>query len=128
MKPLIKSNWFTITGLLLSLPAALLISVSVLKYVFNINEPFDSIQPTVETWGIKEAIGWNINLLIFLGPVIGFLLAVFQVLQLKWNLKGEQFEFHFTIKKKWFALFVAGFCVSILAVLFLYMLGENCNC
>jgi len=99
-----------------------------LKYELNINEPFDSSAPLLEKWGIKESPGWNVNLLILLGPVAGFLLAIFQVLIIKWEFTKEHFHFQFTVKKRWFPILVAAFSVSLLAILFFYLLGENCNC
>ena len=128
MKPMIKSNWLTAAGLLLALPAAYLICISVLKYGLNINEPFDSSAPLLARWGIKESLGWNINLLILLGPIAGFLLTIFQVLIIKWQFTKEHFQFQFTVKKRWFPILVAAFSVSLSAILFFYLLGENCNC
>lgn len=128
MKTTIKPNWSTIAGLLLALPAAYIICISVLKYVMGVDGPFDSSQPFLERLGIKEAPGLNINLLILLGPVAGFLLAIFQVLTIKWQLTKEDFHFQFTVRKRWFPILVAAFSISLLAILFFYLLGENCNC
>jgi hypothetical protein len=128
MKTTIKSNLLTASGFLLALPAFYLICISILKYGLNINGPFDSSQPLLERLGIKESFGWNINLLILLGPIAGFLLTIFQVLIIKWKFTKEHFHFEFTLKKKWFPILVAAFSVSLLAVLFFYLLGENCNC
>ena len=44
------------------------------------------------------------------------------------NSAGREFQFHFAIRKRWFPLLVAAFSISLLAILFLYLLGENCNC
>jgi hypothetical protein len=115
-------------GLLLALPAAYILVISFLKYELNINGPFDSASPLLENLGIKEALGWNINLLILLGPVAGFVLSVLQVLKIKWQFSKENFEFHFTLQKRWFPILVAAYSLSILAILFLYLLGENCAC
>jgi hypothetical protein len=128
MKSMIKSNWLAAAGLLLVLPTTYFICISVLKYGLNINEPFDSSAPLLERWGIKESLGWNINLLILLGPIAGFLLTIFQVLIIKWQFTKEHFQFQFTIKKRWFPILVAAFSVSLMAILFFYLLGENCNC
>ena len=128
MKPTIKSKWITAAGLLLALPTAYVICISILKYWLNIDGPFDSSQPVLERLGIKETFGWNINLLILLGPIAGFLLTIFQVLIIKWQVTKEHFHFEFTVKKRWFPILVAAFSVSLLAILFFYLLGENCNC
>jgi hypothetical protein len=128
MKQLTRSNWPTTAALLLSLPTAYLISISILKYGLGMNGPFDASAPLLENMGIKESLGWNINLLILLGPLTGFFLASLQVLKIKWEFSKEDFQFHFTIRKKWFPILVAAFSASILGVLFLYASGENCNC
>ena len=128
MKPTIKSNWLTVAGLLLALPTAYIICISILKYGLSIDEPFDSSQPVLEKWGIKEPPGWNINLLILLGPIVCFFLCVFQVLKIKWEFSKENFNFSFTVHKRWFPILVAAFSIGLLAILFFYLLGENCNC
>ena len=46
MKPMIKSNWLTAAGLLMALPTAYVICISILKYSFlHIDGPFDASQP-----------------------------------------------------------------------------------
>ena len=123
-----KSNLVTTLGLILAIPTAYFIFISVLKYQFGINNPFDILQPSLERMGIKNAIGWNINLLILFGPVLAFLLTVFQVLRINWEFTQQEFQFQFTIHKKWFPILVAAFSLGILAVLFAYGFAENCNC
>jgi hypothetical protein len=128
MKQLTKQNWLTAAALLLSLPTAYFIAISVLKYELGIDGLFDSIAPWLERMGIKETIGWNINLLILLGPVVACLLSIFQVLKINWRFTKEHFQFHLTIRKHWYPLLVTGFSLSLLAILSIYLLGENCNC
>ncbi len=128
MKPMSRSNWLTAAGLLLALPTAYFICISILKYELHIDEPFDVSQPLLERWGIKESLGWNINLVILFGPIICFLLSVFQVLKIKWEFNKEEFNFSFTVHKHWFPILVAAFCTGLLAILFFYLLGENCRC
>jgi hypothetical protein len=128
MKSTIKPNWPAVAGLLLALPTAYIICISVLKYTLGIDGPFDSSEPFLERLGIKETPGWNINLLILLGPIAGFLLAIFQVLTIKWKLTKQDFHFEFIVLKRWFPILVAAFSISLLAILFFYLLGENCNC
>jgi hypothetical protein len=129
MKSVIQKNYkLTILALLLALPTAYFIGISVLKYELNVNEPFDAIAPLLERMGIKETLGWNINLLILFGPVVAVLLTIFQVLKIDWQFTKEQFLFQLTIKKSWFQLLVAAFSLSLLAILFVYLLGENCHC
>ena len=128
MKTAYRINWLSAAALLLALPTAYFILISVLKYVFGIDGPFDSMQPILEQWGIKESLGWNINLLILFGPVVALIIAVTQTLKIQFQFSKEQIDFHVQVKKHWFALFVAVFSAGLLAILFWYVAGENCNC
>ena len=102
-----RHTWLNMFSLLLALPTACFITISILKYGLNIDAPFDNATPFLERMGIKENLGWNINLLILFGPLIAFLLTIFQTLRINWQFSKEQFEFHFTLRKKWFPLLVA---------------------
>ena len=124
----LKSNLVTAVGLLLAVPTAYFFFISVLKYEFGFNGPFDALEPSLESMGLRKAIGWNINLLILFGPVLTLLLTVFQVLRIKWEITKQEFHFHFTILKNWFPILVAAFSIGILAILFAYGFVENCNC
>jgi hypothetical protein len=115
-----------VLAILLAFPAAWVIVTSILKFELGVNEPFDSSRPFLESLGINESFGWNINLLILLGPIGAFLLAIFQVLRVEWKFTKQHFHFSFTIHKGWFALLVAGFSISVLAALTLYLFAENC--
>ena len=128
MKQLTKQKWITWTALLLSMPAAYFFLINLLREVFGVSGPYDAIDPFLQRTGIRESLGWNINLLILLGPVAACLLSVFQVLKIKWQFTKEQFEFNFSIRKRWFPILVAALSISLLAILFLYLLAENCNC
>ena len=129
MKTIIKeSNKLTVLALLLALPTAYFICIAVLKYELDINGPFDAIAPFLERVGIKDTLGWNINLLILFGPIIAALLTIFQLLKVEQELTKDQFLFQFAIKKSWLPLLVAAFSLSLLAILFIYLLGENCRC
>lgn len=128
MKPIAKQNWITWTALLLALPTAYFITISVLKYEMGVDGPMDAIRPWLERMGIKETLGWNINLLILLGPIAACVLLFFQLVKIQWELSREDFRFHFTIRRSWFPILVAAFSVSSLAILTLYLFGENCTC
>ena len=129
MKTIIfKNNWLTATGLLLVLPTAYFILISILKYGLGIGGPFDAIQPIAEEWGIKDPPGLNITSVILFGPMVAFLLTIFQFMKIEWRLTKEEFMFHFSFYKRWFPILIATVSVGVLAILFFYMLGENCNC
>ena len=128
MKSITRQKWITWAALLLSLPTAYFFLINVLKDAFGVSGPYDAVDPLLQKMGIRESLGWNINLLILLGPLAALLLTVFQVLKFKWEFTKEQFEFHFAIRRRWFPLLVAAFSIGLLAILFLYLVGENCNC
>ena|SRR5688572_4711223 len=128
MKHITKQNVIAIVSLLLALPTAYFIAIAILKYEMGVDGPFDAIAPLLERWGIKETLGWNINLLILLGPLLAFLLTIFQLLSIRLQFTQNHFLFQIMVRKRWLPLLVAGFCVSLLAILFIYLFGENCNC
>ena len=128
MKQITQQKWITWIALLLSLPTAYFFIINILKEQFGVSGPYDAIDPLLQRMGIRESIGWNINLLILLGPLAACLLTIFQLLKIKWEFTREQFEFHLTMRKRWFPLLVAAFSISLLAILFLYLFVENCNC
>jgi hypothetical protein len=126
MKQYIKQNRIAIASLLLALPAAYFFLSSFLKYELGVHEPFDAVAPLLERTGIKETLGWNINLLILSGPAAAFALSIFQVLKIKFQFTQNHFLFQFILKKRWLPLLVAAFSISLLAILFIYLVRENC--
>lgn len=114
-----------ITALMLLFPAVYFILISVLKYGLGINGPFNASEPTLEWLGIKESLGWNINLLILFGPVLAFLVAAWQVLRIKLASSKEQVEWHMTIRKRRLPLFIMFLSALVLGSLFVYLVGEN---
>ncbi len=67
---LVKPSAAVYIGLLLTGPTAYFISVSILKYVLGLPALFNAIEPLLNSMGGKETLGWNINLLILLGPLM----------------------------------------------------------
>jgi len=128
MKQITKQNGITLISLLLALPTAYFFVIAVLKYELSVDGPFDAIAPLLERWGLKETLGWNINLLILFGPLLAFFLTIFQLLGIRMQFTQNHFLFQITVRKRWLPLLVAGFSISLLAILFIYLFGENCNC
>jgi len=122
-----KNNWLSAAGLLLVLPTAYFIFIGVLSE-FGINGPLESIQPLAEKWGIKDPPGFNISSVILFGPMVAFLLTVFQFLKIEWHFTKEEFLVNLSFQKRWFPILVAAASVGVLAILFFYMIGENCRC
>ena len=123
-----KSNWLTALALLLMLPTAYFILIGLLSE-FGINGPLEATQPIAEKWGIEDLPGgFNISSVILFGPMLAILLTIFQFLKIEWHLAREEFLVHFTFQKRWFPILITTGSVMLLAFLFFYMLGENCNC
>jgi hypothetical protein len=125
---LVKPSAAATIGLLLTAPTAYFIFVSVLKYVFRLPALFDAIEPLLTSMGAKEPLGLNINLLIVFGPALTFLINLTSILNIQWNRNEGGIHIHLIVQQKpvnWIVLCISGGC---LALLFLYALGENCNC
>jgi hypothetical protein len=129
MKPInIKQKPALIIGTLLTLPSMYLILISLMKYEFHIPFLFDAASPFLESAGIRETVGWNINLLIVFGPVLAFLLNMLSVLELYYASGKDRISLHFSIKKSWWNLAVILTSTIALLVLFAYIMAENCHC
>ena len=120
-----RYTWLNAFSLLLVLPTVYFISISVLKYGFGLDGPFDSAEPLLLQLGIDESLGLNINLLILFGPLLALGLTAWQILRIDWNFNKEEFDFRIRVLKKWFPLIVAIVSGLVLATLFVYLVGEN---
>lgn len=124
---LLKPNLSFAAGLLFTLPTAYFILASILKYIFGFPTLFDATQSMLESWGIKESIGWNINLLILFGPIIALLLNLTAILTVEWQSVKDELLVHLRFQKRknnWLVIVLSGLC---LLTLFWYLLGENCR-
>jgi len=120
-----RYTWLNVLYLLVALPTVWFIMIALLKYVFNVDAPSDQSTSFLDRMGIRENPGWNINLLFVLGPLFAFLLTIFQGLIINRKFSKEQFEFHVTIREKWFPLLVQVFSGGLLLTLFICLVGEN---
>ncbi len=125
---LVKPSTAATIGLLLAAPAAYFVFASILKYVFGLSALFNAFGPLLNSMGAKESLGWNINLLILLGPVIALLLNVTSIVTIKWQRGEEGSNIQLSIQQKLLNWIVIGISAVSLALLFFYALGENCNC
>jgi hypothetical protein len=123
-----RSRWLNTTALFFLFPASYVIVISLLKYGLGIDGPFDASAPFLENMGIKEPPGWNINLIILLGPIIALFIVLFQVLHIRWHFTKEHFHFDITIRKKRTTMTIGIIAVMILASMAFYLTGENCSC
>jgi len=122
-----KSNTLTIIAALLAFPTVYFIIANLLNEM-GIAGPYNLIGSFVESAGGREPLGWNINLLILFGPIAAILLTIFQFVKIEFHSSKEEFLLHFSIQKRWFPILVTAVSVAVLASIFFYMLGENCNC
>lgn len=124
----INANTLFWIGTLFAFPAAAFIFISLLKYSLGLPYLFDSAEPLLERIGIKESLGFNINLLILLGPVLALLLNLFAVVKIEWYNEKENFSIKFSIQKHWWNMVLVLFSGLLLAGIFIYAIGENCRC
>ena len=122
-----KSNALTIIAALLVFPTVYFIIANLLNEM-GIPGPYNLIGSFVESAGGREPLGWNINLLILCGPVLAILLTIFQFVKIEFHSSKDEFLLHFSILKRWFPILVTTVSGAVLATVFFYMLGENCNC
>jgi hypothetical protein len=129
MKQLIINRKFTFTlGALFLIPTAWFILISLLKYGFGVPYLFDSTEPLLEKLGIKESLGWTINLLILFGPSLALMLNVLSILKIEFDNGKDLFSVRLSIQKHWLNLLIIFIAGSLLSILFVYLMGENCRC
>lgn len=128
MQHTINRKWSIAFGTLLAFPTAYFIFISLLKYGLDLPFLLDSTQPLLERLGIKESLGWNINLLILFGPLIALMLNLISVLKIEWYNEREKFSVKISVQKHWWNMTLVIFSGILLAILFIYALGENCRC
>jgi hypothetical protein len=125
----INRKWAIFIGCLLSFPTAYFIFINVLKYALGMPFLYDTAEPLMNRLGLKDGLGFNINLVILFGPLVALLINLPAVLQLEWHNEKEKFFLQFSVKKSWWNMCVIIFSGLLLAILFAYAIGENCrNC
>ncbi len=121
----IAIGWLNTLSIVLLFPATYVIVISVLKYGLGMDGPFDASAPLLESMGIKEPPGWNINLLILFGPLLAIFFSALQVLHIDWHFSREQADLRITIRKKWWPIGIALFGGLVICILTVYLFGEN---
>ena len=126
-KLFLNQSWAFTIGLVLVIPALYFVVSNILNYAFGIPILWRAIEPIFEKQG-NESLGWSINLLIAIGPVIAFLLNIFRVMRISFSHddKGVDIKFHF--KRLYWSWLIVAASLFTLGTMFLYLLGENCNC
>ena len=115
-------------GLLLSLPTAYFFLISFLKFELNTPGFYDAIKPALQSMGLRESFGWNINLLILFGPVLALILNVLSVIHIRFETTKEKIDCQVSIYKSWKNLAIVFLGGMVLLILLAYLFVENCNC
>jgi hypothetical protein len=125
---IIKSNAAFYAGLLIIFPAFFIVVICIQKYTLGLEYFYDVIIPVFKSLSSKESLGFNINALIVIGPLLALILNLTVVLRLQTISTEEHIEFQITALKNrqnWAMVILNGL---LLCMLLIYMLGEKCNC
>ena len=127
MKTFSRQNQVFLIGTLLALPAVYFIFINILN---ELGYPylFDNSWPTLQSWGVQEFLGWNINLLILFGPVIALIVNLLVIMRMHVDSSGQKIDLHISVIKRWWNLAVVLLSGSVLFMLALYLFLENYNC
>ncbi len=126
-KQIVSQPIALLAGWLLVIPSLYFILSALLNYEFGIPGLWSSIESIFEKPENKH-LGLNINLLILFGPLVAILINLTQVMNVAFKKDVSSFNFEVEIKRysyNWIVIVAGLFC---LAAIFLYLLGENCNC
>lgn len=126
-KQIVSQPIALLAGWLLVIPSMYFILSALLNYEFGIPGLWSLIESVFEKPENKH-LGLNINLLILLGPVLGILINLQQVMYAAFKKDESSFKIDIHLKRyswNWLVIAAGLFC---LAALFIYLLGENCKC
>ena len=123
---ILNHRFALIAGALLVFPALYFFTAAILNYEMGIATLWKPIDAIFENPANKR-LGWNINLLILFGPILAFLLNFFSIVKIKWQNEKDQVHISFSISKHWVNILIAVVSVLVMALLFAYLVGENCK-
>lgn len=121
----IHKKLFPLAGSLLVFPAAWFVLISILKYQLGFAGLYNISAPLLNSWGIHEPMGWNINLLILAGPVFALVLNVLGIASEHFNPAQESFDSRASLRRNWWGLAVIVCSSAVLIVMFVYLLMKN---
>lgn len=125
-KQILNRRIALIGGALLVLLACFFVLEALLNYGLGYPALWQLIAPIFDKAGIRQ-LGWNINLLILFGLILAIVWNFFSVVQIKWSNEKERIQLNLSILKHWSNIAVDMVSLMILAILFAYLIGENCN-
>jgi hypothetical protein len=112
---------------LLVVPSLYFVLSAFLNYGLGFPGLWDVIAPIFEQPANKH-LGLNVNLLIVFGPIAACLIALFQVMRLDIKKENHHLQVHVSFNLKNYYWIITGAALLCTAGMFLYFLGENCNC
>jgi hypothetical protein len=125
MKP--KQTIPTFIGLALLAYSGFFVIFNVLKYNLGIPLPFDPFSSLGENANISIwPIVWNA--LVIFGPVVALAFFLLPTVTLRVDLKSEQIITVSVLKTSRLNLILIAVCLGLMAVFFLYLVGENLPC
>ena len=113
---ILKPGINALLGLLLIAPACYFILINILNES-GLPALYNASIPLLESLGLQESFGWNINLLIVFGPVIAFLLNAGSIMAIELKTLEKDIEIKFSIQRKarsWFVIVLSCLCLFIL--------------
>jgi hypothetical protein len=114
----------SIAGTLLVFPAVYFVSASILYLNWGLPGLWNLADPSLVNLSNGQ-IGWNINLLILVGPMLALVWNTFSLVQINWNNSNEQLQLSFRVHKHWSNIYVAIVSLVVLASIFVYVSGQG---
>src|SRR5687768_8805267 len=116
-----RERLLNIISLMLLFPAFFFLVICVLKYMLEINGPYDAAEPTLAWLGLDQGFGFNINLVILLGPVAAILFAAWQTVRIHWQNSKLRFGIQLTFIKRKMPLLIMFISMLVLGTLSVYL-------
>lgn len=115
-----RSSWLGI--LLVTLPCLFLLGV-ILKYGFRIGLPaFSALEDAMAAMD-HSFFGFVPPLVLVVGPLLALALNLLAILHVQFDRSSR--ELQIAVKMRFLNLLIAGVCLFILSIVFLYLVAEN---
>lgn len=123
---ILKPGPSAFVGLLLTLPVAYFFLINILN---EAGSPglYNAALPLMQSLGLSESPGLNINGFILLAPVIAMLLNLTSILRFDWQADSTFIDVQLRLERRWTNWMVLSIGASCLLMLFIYLAGENAS-
>ena len=122
--PLLQTRWTFFAGALLAFPAAYFVSSAIMNYGLGIDWLWKPIEPIFEK-PANQHFGWNINMLIILGPIVAVLINTLSLAFIRFGKADDYFKFEIFIRRNWLNLAVIIIAGGSLLIMSIYLFFEN---